>query len=77
MKLLLFILTCMFLMSCGQHRDGTSVWAEGLWVIPAVEIVGIVIFSVIAVKRRNFMWYAIGLLLALIATVWAVNADKG
>lgn len=29
-------LSALFLTGCGRHRDGTSVWAEGLWVLPAV-----------------------------------------
>lgn len=33
-KTILFVLVSIFLMSCGHHRDGTSVWAEGLWIIP-------------------------------------------
>lgn len=36
------------LMSCGQHRDGTSVWAEGLWIIPAVLLSAATIFLIVA-----------------------------
>lgn len=35
-KVILFALTAMFLTSCGKFKDGTSVWAGQLWVIPVV-----------------------------------------
>ena len=46
MKNLLFILTSIFFISCGKHRDGTSVWAEGLWLVVALPLIGAVIFLI-------------------------------
>lgn len=79
MKVVLFILTCLFLMSCGQHRDGTSVWAGGLFLIPVLEIGGIIVFGLTYYKRKSvgYLWFAIGCFLALLATIWLVNAEKG
>ena len=35
-KVLFFFMMCVFLMSCGHHRDGSSVWAGGLWILPVL-----------------------------------------
>lgn len=43
-NLLLFGLV--LLASCGKHRDGTSVWAEGLWLVVALPLIGAVIFLI-------------------------------
>lgn len=43
-NLLLFGL--ILLASCGKHRDGTSVWAEGLWLVVALPLIGAVIFLI-------------------------------
>lgn len=40
------IAACVLLSSCGHHRDGTSVWAEGLGIIPAILFAGSSIFFV-------------------------------
>lgn len=39
-KVTLFILTTLTLTSCGKFSDGTSVWAEGLWIIPVLMFLG-------------------------------------
>jgi hypothetical protein len=33
-NVILFALCCLFFVSCGHHRDGSSVWAVGLWILP-------------------------------------------
>lgn len=43
-KVILFALTCILLMSCGHHRDGTSVWAGGLWIIGLFPAAGAIIW---------------------------------
>lgn len=44
-KLFAFILTATALTGCAKFPDGTSVWAEGLWIIPVLLLTGIVIFG--------------------------------
>ena len=53
MKLLLFALTAMFLTSCGKFSDGTSVWADFVWVIPTLSIAGCIITGYKAYKAHN------------------------
>ncbi len=60
MKLLLFALTAMFLTSCGKFSDGTSVWAEGLWVIPLITFLATVFFGYKAWAAHNSSSWIIG-----------------
>lgn len=53
MKQSIFFLMTMFLVSCGKHRDGTSVWAGGLWILPVVCLVGSAIFFRLAYKSSK------------------------
>jgi hypothetical protein len=97
MKYLLFSLLIL-MTGCGHYSDGTSVWAGGLFIIPLLEIGGIIVFGGLAYKSWTsgstgpggrdpsakrvpitsigFFWFAVMLTLALIATIWLVNADK-
>lgn len=40
MKRLLFLLPILFLVSCAHYPDGTSVWSEGLWILPVLIAIG-------------------------------------
>lgn len=54
MKTLTFLLTIVTLLSsCGKHRDGTSVWAGGLWIIPVLTTIGAFIFFVNAFRASQ------------------------
>lgn len=56
MRLLSFLsIACMLLLeSCnGKFKDGTSVFAGGLWLVPTVAIVGGIIFILIAIVSHN------------------------
>lgn len=44
MKYLTILLSSLFLVSCGKHRDGTSVWAEWGWVVPIIPLIPAFIF---------------------------------
>lgn len=45
MKKLLFALLSVFLFSCKRYPDGTSAFAEGLWVIPTIFALATCFFS--------------------------------
>ena len=47
-KLILFSLLTVLLMSCGKFSDGTSVWQDGLIIIPLLTGLGSLIFFYIA-----------------------------
>jgi hypothetical protein len=49
-KLIAFCVVCFVLQSCGKFADGTSVWQEGLWILPLLTFAGFVIFAVLAFK---------------------------
>ena len=49
MKYYLF-LCLLFLGSCAKHADGTSVWAGGLWLVPALFSIGVLIFGYKTIK---------------------------
>lgn len=53
MKQLLFILTVIMLTGCGHHRDGTSVWSDGLFIVPLLPIVGSIYFFVTAFQSSK------------------------
>lgn len=36
MKTIIILIFSALLISCGRMADGTSVWAEGMWLIPTV-----------------------------------------
>lgn len=51
MKLLLFALTCIFFTGCAKFKGtNTSVWAEGLWIIPTLFVAGIVLLFLSGMK---------------------------
>lgn len=52
-KTILFAIVSMFLMSCGHHRDGTSIWAEGGWIIPLIPAIGAVLFFISAYRSSK------------------------
>ena len=52
MKYFLYSLLIL-LSSCGKHRDGTSVWAGGLWIIPTVTALACIWFTYLSVKASK------------------------
>lgn len=52
-KVILFCLVAIMLTSCGHHSDGTSVWAEGLWIIPLLPAIGAVIWFIAAYRSSK------------------------
>jgi len=44
MKLFYFFLLSVILTSCGKFSDGTSIWSDGLWVIPTITFLASVGF---------------------------------
>lgn len=52
MKNLLFILL-VALTGCGVHRDGTSVWSDGLFIVPLLPIVGSLYFFITAYQSSK------------------------
>lgn len=59
-KVILFALTAMFLTSCGKFSDGTSVWADGLFIIPILTGLGSVWFGYKAWVAHNSGSWVIG-----------------
>lgn len=53
MKRLLFLLPILFLVSCAHYPDGTSVWGEGLWLIPLIIAIGFFLSAYRAWKAYN------------------------
>lgn len=52
--LLLLLAACCFLLpSCAHFRDGQSVWAEGLWIIPWLTGLGSVFFFYLAYRSSK------------------------
>jgi hypothetical protein len=45
MKTLLLFSLSIFLFGCGHYSDGTSIWAEGAWILIALPVIGIIVFS--------------------------------
>lgn len=45
-KTILFALMAILLTSCGRFSDGTSIWAEGLWIIPTLLFLGAAAFLI-------------------------------
>jgi len=43
LKLLLSSIILIAISGCGKFRDGTSIWSEGTWLIPAIPAVGALI----------------------------------
>lgn len=41
------------LQSCGRFSDGTSVWAEWTWLVPAIPFIGFIVFGVIAFRKSK------------------------
>ena len=52
-SIILFVLASVFLMSCGNFSDGTSVWQSGLWIVPWLTGVGAAIFFALAYKSSK------------------------
>lgn len=52
-KATLFILSTLLLTSCGKHADGTSVWAEGVWIIPMLMLLGGLTFMYLAYRASK------------------------
>lgn len=48
--LALIISTAFVLTGCAKFEDGTSVWADGLWIIPTLTSIGAIIFGVAAYR---------------------------
>jgi len=54
LKILLALPVIAFLLqSCGHFPDGTSIWAEGGWLVPAIPFAGSVIYFVIAYRKSK------------------------
>lgn len=56
MKNLLFILFCFLLGSCAKFSDGTSVWSDYLWIIPAALFVGFALSTYRGIKAWKSGW---------------------
>lgn len=53
MKYILFILSLFMITSCGKFKDGTSVWAEGLWAIPLLLVLGGIWFLYLTIRASK------------------------
>ncbi len=42
-KLFVSGIILMLISGCGKFRDGTSIWSEGTWLIPAIPAIGALI----------------------------------
>lgn len=53
LKLIWAAIITMLISSCGKFRDGTSIYAEGGWVIPAIPAIGALIGWGMYIAGRN------------------------
>jgi len=70
MKLFIFFCMVTLMASCGKMSDGTSVWAEGLWIIPTLTTLATLFFGYKAGKQHSGgSWKIIG--------GWVTDEDGG
>lgn len=53
MKYILSIAGLFMLASCGKFSDGTSVWADKVWLIPVLGVLGGLVFIALAWKASK------------------------
>lgn len=100
MKIYLFLLA-LILAGCGKFRDGSSVWQEGLWILPWLTALACLFFGYktyidwqsgwqrdelnaghtegeekLPLYKIPYLYFTIGFLIATIAIIWMVNAEK-
>lgn len=44
-KLFLFAVICLAVAGCGKFRDGSSVWQDGLWILPWLTTLACLFFG--------------------------------
>jgi hypothetical protein len=55
--IVLFVVS-LLLISCGKFADGTSVWQEGMWIIPSITFLAGCWFMYIALRAsRSGSWW--------------------
>ena len=49
LNVLSIVLVALFVLSgCAKFEDGTSVWADNLWIVPSLTAIGSLIFLIVA-----------------------------
>ncbi len=51
--LTLIISAALILTGCAKFDDGTSVWADGLWIVPTLTAIGSLIFGISAYRSSK------------------------